>query len=149
MQIPQELETTGTIDEDIERSVVTSPVKQEEDNELDQVEASKEENKVEDSFSTEVVVKEDDDSKVKLAEREIEEDLKLAPQKDEPGEKFEDVLQVTPKEIETDTSSGNATSTTCMEREGTIQDVEETSEMENKEENEKNTNNENYSQKEV
>ncbi|GMN42571.1 hypothetical protein TIFTF001_011789 [Ficus carica] len=149
IEIPQELETAGTIDEDVERSVVTSSVKQEEDKELDQVEASKEENKVDDSFSTEVVAKEDYDSKIKLAEREIEEDLKLAPQKDELGEKFEDVLQVTPKETETDTSSGNATSTTCVEREGTIQDVEETSEMENIEENEKNTDNENDSQKEI
>ena len=48
-------------------------MKQEEENELDQVEASKEVNKVEDSFSTEVV-KEDDDNKLKATEREIEED---------------------------------------------------------------------------
>lgn len=147
LQIPRELETAGIVNEDVERSVVTLFVKQEEENELDQVEASKEVNKVEDSFSTEVV--KDDDNKLKATEREIAEDLQPTPQKDEPGEKLEDVLQVAPDETEIETSSGNATSVTCMEGEGTIQDIAETSKTENKEETQKNSDDANVSGKEV
>ena len=59
------------------------------------------------------------------------------------------MLQVAPEETEIETSSGNATSVTCVEVEGTIQDVAETSKIENKEETQKNSDDANVSEKEV
>lgn len=151
MQIPRDLETAGTgesnpckTNEDVEGSVVFSSVKQEDQQgeckELDQIDTSKEENKIEDSFSK--VAKQDDDNEVKVTQQ--------SPlQKDEPEEKLEDLLQVTPEETGPETLSGNATDITCVEREGTIQDVEETSKTENKEENMKNTDDTNALENEV
>ena len=119
---------------------------QEVDKKLDPVESLKEESKVEDTFSTQ-----------KAAERSIEVASKdeanqqILPEETEtePGEKLENVLHVTPEETETESASRDATNITCTEREGVIQDLEETSETENKGDNVKNTDNANDPEKEV
>ncbi|XP_024029532.1 titin isoform X3 [Morus notabilis] len=150
-EIPRDLETAGTgesnpckTNEDVEGSVAFSSVKQEDQQgeckELDQIDTSKEENEIEDAFSK--VVKEDDDNEVKVTQQ--------SPlQKDEPEEKLEHLLQVTPEETGPETLSGNAADITCVEQDGTIQDVEETSKTENKEENMKNTDDTNALENEI
>lgn len=113
-----------------------------------------EENKAEDTFSTEVV-KEDADNKVKESEKGLEvaskgkEDQKQALQKNEPVEKFELLQQLKPEETDTEPSRENARNISCMEVEGTIQNLEETLETERKVEQAKSLDSTNDSEKEV
>ena len=112
---------------------------QELDQKLDPVEALKEENKIEETFSAEVV---DDDyeKNVKATERSIEVASKgeanqqILPEETEtqPGDKLENVLQATPEDIETGPSSRDVTNITCTGEERTTQNHEETSETEKK-----------------
>ena len=112
---------------------------QELDQKLDPVEALKEENKIEETFSAEVV---DDDyeKNVKATERSIEVASKgeanqqILPEETEtqPGDKLENVLRATPEDIETGPSSRDVTNITCTGEERTTQNHEETSETEKK-----------------
>ncbi|PON84255.1 hypothetical protein TorRG33x02_200090 [Trema orientale] len=127
--------------EEIESFVVDSLVKQEEEKEVDKelvpVEALKEENTVEDTFATEVP---EEDYEVKATETSTEVASKgeanqhILPEetKTEPADKLENVLQATPEETETIPASEDATNVTCIEGEGQIQNLKETSESENK-----------------
>jgi hypothetical protein len=63
-----------------------------------------------------------------------EEDTEQVFQKNEPGEKLEQLLDVTPDEMETESSTEEAKKTTCIKEEGIIQNLEETSETEKREE---------------
>lgn len=118
---------------------------------MDQVEAPTEESIVEDIYSTEEV-KENDGSKVKVTQKKVEvvskdeEDQQQASQKDEPREKLEDLLHVTPKETDTEPSNGISREITCVEVEGAVQNVDETTETENEGAKTKNVN---VSEKEV
>ena len=153
MQVVEEIETAeaGETNRDIEVFVDASSVKQEgqqeEDKYSDPIEDTVEENKVEDTFSTEVV-KGDDDNKVKESERGIEvaskaeEDQPQALQKEEQGEKLENLLEPEP-------SRENAKNVTTREGEGTIQNLEETTETEQKGDKAKNLDGTNDSEKEV
>ena len=134
----------------VESSVDPSLAKQDESTYLDQTETLVEEKKVEDTLST-TAVDDYDDNKVEATERTIdvsanaEEDEKQTTQKDEPVEK----IQVTPEETPTEPSSTHVLNNTCIEVEGTVQNLEEISETENKEEKAKNADNVNESEKEV
>lgn len=124
------------------------------DKELDPLEDFKGESKVEDTFSTKVV-EDSNENNVETIERSIEvaskgeADEQQAMQKDEPGEKVENFLYVTPEKTGIEPASEDATNITCMKREEVIQDLKEISEIENKEEKAKNTDDANDSEKEV
>lgn len=147
------------ISEDAESSVDASSVKQEESHEeevkyIDHVVSSTEENKVEGTYYTEVD-KEDDDSKVEVIEKKLEletkdgEDKEQAVQKDEPGEKIEDLLHVTPEETEAEPSSKIARNITSIEVEETVQNLDKTSKTENEGEKTKNVDGTSDIEKEV
>ena len=129
---------------------------QEVNKELNPVEASKEENKVEDTFSAEVL-EEDYANNVKATAKSIEVALKdeanqqILPEEAETkaGEKHENVLNATPKETKTGPASQDATNIVCVEEEGTIQNLEETLQTEKKGEKAENVDGTNISEKEV
>ncbi|XP_062106929.1 uncharacterized protein LOC133818205 [Humulus lupulus] len=149
-EISEELETAGGSEsvpcqtkEDVEGFAGASLVNIEDQKaihkELDPVDALKEENKVEDTCSTRVV-EVDVENNVTTTERGIEValtsevDKQQAMQKDEPGEKLENLLHEMPKESETRLGSEDVTSVAC--KEGVGVDLKETSKTENREEKE-------------
>lgn len=147
------------ISKDVESSVDASSVKQEESHKegvkyIDHVESSTEENKVEGTYSTEVD-KEDDDSKVEVIDKKLEletedgEDKEQAVQKDELGEKIEDLLHVAPEETEAEPSSKIARENTSIEVEEIVQNLDKTSETENEGEKTKNMDGTSDTEKEV
>ena len=101
------------------------------------MEASKEETKIEDTFSTEVV-EENYENNVKATERRIE-----VASKDVANQ------QILPEETQREPASEDAINITCTEAKGTIQNLEETADREKKREKEKNTDNTKDSEKEV
>lgn len=119
---------------DAESSVDASSLKQdasqeEEVKNIDQAEAPIEEKKLEETFTTEEV-KDDDESKVTHVALEGEEDHQQATQKDEPGEKLENLLPEMPVQTETETSTEDTTNITDVDVDGTSQNLEETAELE-------------------
>ena len=139
----QELETPREVEiiscetnKDAERSTDASSVKldesqQKEDKYLDQVKVPKDDNKVDDTFSTDIV--NDDDNTFKATEKgtelavEGEEDKQQATQNDKPDEKLENLVHVTPEQTETE-SSENSVSFSCITVQETIENLQETSE---------------------
>ncbi|PON41574.1 hypothetical protein PanWU01x14_288460 [Parasponia andersonii] len=149
-KISKESETNGAGESipretkgEIESFVVASLVKQEQEKEVDkklvQVEALREQNTVEDAFATEVV-EEDSENNIKATETSLDVASKgeayqhILPEETEtePVDNLENVLQVTPEETKTKPASEDATSITCIEGKGEIQNLKETSESENK-----------------
>ncbi|KAF4381607.1 hypothetical protein F8388_021235, partial [Cannabis sativa] len=147
-EIAEELKTARAsesvpcnIKEDVEGFVGASLVNIEDqkaiDKKLDPVDALKEENKVDDNCSTKLVEVEVENN-VTAMERDMNvaltsEEDKEAAQKDEAGEKLDNLLHVMHEESETQSANEDVTSVTCTEVEGVIEDLKETSNSENRE----------------
>ncbi|KAM6548689.1 hypothetical protein CsatB_020365 [Cannabis sativa] len=147
-EIAEELKTARAsesvpcnIKEDVEGFVGASLVNIEDqkaiDKKLDPVDALKEENKVDDNCSTNLVEVEVENN-VTAMERDMKvaltsEEDKEAAQKDEAGEKLDNLLHVMHEESETQPANEDVTSVACTEVEGVIEDLKETSNLENRE----------------